>query len=687
MEEGPGREHAQRPTVGIKHWLALVLALSLIFICCASWYYGLDSHREREEAYNSLRNIGRLKLGQVISWRRDLLVAARIYASGISSNRAKRAFAGGSEPAFWKQLRSRLSLIASEAGIDNLMIENRSGELLYAQAGGPAAVESGTRALAQEALRRHAAVLGDFSGASAKDIRIEAAAPILSDEGEEIGVLIVRHDPAARLFPILESWPSAVRSAETVLVRKAGDSISIVTPPRFQQDKALRLSYPLTETKRIGVAALLHGEGLIEGLNYRGHKVLADTAFVPDSDWMMIAMEDKAEILEPVVARGLAIALLCALLASLTAMGAGLLFQSRRKNAYKRLFDAELERGNALSLFRTTLYSIGDGVITTDIEGRVRHINRVAEELTGWCEEDARGRELTEVFRIIGEENRRGIEDPVRRVLREGTVVELANHTILIARDGVERPIADSGAPIRSSDGSIIGCVLVFRDQSKQRSHDMALQSSLAQKDVLLHEVHHRVKNNLQLISSLINLQSDQIIDERYRAVFLVCQNRIKAIADLHELLYSSHDFISIDFPSYLRRLIAGLVGAYGRMDGSVVLREELDCLSLDLDTAISCGLIMNELVTNALKHAFPEGRPGCVTISCHQDPSSGTITLAVADDGVGFPSDYEPETSRSLGMKLVDVLTKQIKGELVMETGTGVKSLITFCGSKGALR
>jgi PAS domain S-box-containing protein len=146
---------------------------------------------------------------------------------------------------------------------------------------------------------------------------------------------------------------------------------------------------------------------------------------------------------------------------------------TERKRAEETLRERE-------EVYRTTLMSVGDGVITTDAEGRVRLLNPVAETLTGWSQEDARGRPLKEVFRIVNEETRKGVEDPVSRVVREGMVVGLANHTLLIARDGKEHPIADSGAPIRDAGGALTGVVLVFRDQTAERAADRALRESSA---------------------------------------------------------------------------------------------------------------------------------------------------------------------------------------------------------------
>src|SRR4030042_1349065 len=128
--------------------------------------------------------------------------------------------------------------------------------------------------------------------------------------------------------------------------------------------------------------------------------------------------------------------------------------------------------------YRTTMMSVGDGVIATDTEGKVEMMNPVAEELTGWKQEKARGKSLEEIFHIINEETRRTVENPVRRVMREGIVVGLANHSVLIAKDGTEHPIADSGAPVRNEKGDITGVVLVFRDQTEERTAQKALQES-----------------------------------------------------------------------------------------------------------------------------------------------------------------------------------------------------------------
>jgi PAS domain S-box-containing protein len=179
---------------------------------------------------------------------------------------------------------------------------------------------------------------------------------------------------------------------------------------------------------------------------------------------------EAIHLLNPGGPLGITILLIVLLSGAITAVIAVATFNYRQHLLYQNLFRSQKEQSKILEEIRTTLYSIGDGVITTDNEARVTRMNHVAENLTGWDEVNAKGRPLTQVFQVINEMTRARVENPAERVLNEGVVVGLANHTLLIAQDGSERPIADSGAPIQDKDGEIHGVVLVFRDQSQERA-------------------------------------------------------------------------------------------------------------------------------------------------------------------------------------------------------------------------
>jgi two-component sensor histidine kinase len=204
------------------------------------------------------------------------------------------------------------------------------------------------------------------------------------------------------------------------------------------------------------------------------------------------------------------------------------------------------------------------------------------------------------------------------------------------------------------------------------------LRESLKEKEVLLKEIHHRVKNNLQVISSLLYLQSKKIQDKPALNMFVESQNRIRSMALIHEKLYKSQDMVNIDFSEYIRSLIGHLANSYGTQLKNVRIKVNIDNVLLSIEKGIPCGLIINELVTNALKYAFPDGQKGEIVIEIVRNRNQ-SIVLSVADNGVGFPETVDIYKSETLGLQLVKNLTLQLKGKIEMHKGEGAKFLVTF--------
>ena len=201
------------------------------------------------------------------------------------------------------------------------------------------------------------------------------------------------------------------------------------------------------------------------------------------------------------------------------------------------------------------------------------------------------------------------------------------------------------------------------------------LKGTLAEKEILLGEVHHRVKNNLQVISSLLNLQRAYHKDEGLGEALEESQNRIRAMALVHEMLYQNRDFSSIDFSEYIERVVAELFNSSGRPEIRKVM--ECDPVQVPIDAAITSGLIVNELITNCLKHAFPSGRAGTISIRVKASPS--TIELAVEDDGVGLPPGIDIGTRRSMGFSLIASLSSQLRGKYEVGREKGTRIALSF--------
>ncbi|MGB9979636.1 histidine kinase dimerization/phosphoacceptor domain -containing protein [Methanobacterium sp.] len=213
------------------------------------------------------------------------------------------------------------------------------------------------------------------------------------------------------------------------------------------------------------------------------------------------------------------------------------------------------------------------------------------------------------------------------------------------------------------------------------------LKKSLEEKEILLKEIHHRVKNNLQIISSLLNLQSRYINDEEMLDIYKESQNRVKSMAIIHEKLYQSEDLARIDFGDYVKSLVLDLFNSYGVDKSSTGLDINIKDILLDINTAIPCGLIVNELVTNSIKHGFPINRPHSNQLSFDRrdkivvniTKEDEVYTMSVYDNGVGFPDNLDFKNTDSLGMQLVISLTSQLRGTVELERNNGTLFKIIF--------
>jgi two-component sensor histidine kinase len=222
-------------------------------------------------------------------------------------------------------------------------------------------------------------------------------------------------------------------------------------------------------------------------------------------------------------------------------------------------------------------------------------------------------------------------------------------------------------------------CVLSqLYDVTKYKRAEETIKASLQEKEVLLKEIHHRVKNNLQVISSLLDLQSIQVKEPKMLEMFRDSCSRVKSMALVHENLYQSKNYAKVNFSEYIESLIMNLFQVYGVKGDRITLEQELDVAALNLDTAIPCGLIINELVSNALKHAFPDKNSGLISILFKVDKEQH-YTLIVRDNGIGLPSCFNINSLNTLGLQLVDILTNQLEGTLELDRRSGTEFCIKF--------
>jgi PAS domain S-box-containing protein len=293
------------------------------------------------------------------------------------------------------------------------------------------------------------------------------------------------------------------------------------------------------------------------------------------------------------------------------------------------------------------------------------------------------------VFQRIHPDDRALVQQALDRAFRDGTDVDLEHR--LLMPDGSVKYVRLVAQAVRDESGNLeyIGAGMDVTEQHRARAvleEDIArrkraeeqLQTSLEEKEALLKEVHHRVKNNLQLISSLLSLQAARIKEPAVAELFAESRNRVRSMALVHENLYRAGNFARISMATHIQNLCAHLTRAYGMNRRRVELATRIGDVQLDLDRAVPCGLIVNELVSNALKHAFPDGRAGRVCVEL-QPFGDRQHVLVVGDDGVGLPPDLDSHRADSLGLQLVDDLTQQLHGSIMVNRDGGTTFTITF--------
>ena len=240
--------------------------------------------------------------------------------------------------------------------------------------------------------------------------------------------------------------------------------------------------------------------------------------------------------------------------------------------------------------------------------------------------------------------------------------------------------VVGDAAPLRDPDGNPIGYLGTATDITERKEMEEVTRRALQEKETLLKEIHHRVKNNLQVVSSLLGLQATHVSDPAARAAFEETQGRVRSIALLHEKLYGAPDLVSLDMEQYLRELVAGVTRALsGRGRPPVTMNVHTSQVLLDLEHAVPCGLIMNELVTNALKHAF-DGLPRAdAQVEVSITAEGGDVRLAVSDNGRGLPAALDFRTTQTMGLHLVRTLTRQLRGTLDIRCDAGTLCTVTF--------
>jgi len=335
--------------------------------------------------------------------------------------------------------------------------------------------------------------------------------------------------------------------------------------------------------------------------------------------------------------------------------------------------------------------NVNDIILSMDLKGNIIDANKKAEEISGYSREDL----PVSVLSLINPIDALKFASRLKKLLIEKKLPP--TEYTLKTKNG-EKITVEITSSLIEKKGKSRGIMVVGRDITERKKAEVRIKNSLKEKEVLLKEIHHRVKNNMQIISSLLHLQEMHLKDQSIQKAFRESQNRIRSMALIYEKLYHSEDLARIDMREYIDSLSADLFRTYNVNPIDITLQNDVKEIYLTLETAIPCCLIINDLVSNSLKHAFPPEKDNMeggkrnkpkgqiqVSFSSRKRKKNGNeYTMVVHDNGIGFPDEFNYKKVETLGFQLVSMFVKKLRGTIELSSRCGAETRITFSSREG---
>ncbi len=646
------------------NYIFIFLFLAVVIILTAIFFYQYRKGKIKDEKYIELSAIGDLKVKQVISWRTEKLSDASVISRDEMLNEVIERFHKYRRTSDSLKIGKWMEAYERQMGYFTAYIYDMN----LTRSVGDTNIFYVDKALFDKVLFMRKPMFSDLHYDN-QQVYMDLYVPLVAggqNFDESVGVLILKIDPDKYLYPIIQSWPTPSRTSEILIFKVENDSIVYLNKLRHIKNKPLFFKYPLLSEK-LPAALAAHGvRGVVEGRDYRGENVLADLDEIPGSEWLVVTKVDLDEIFAPLYELYFNVTVFSIML--ILAAAAVLVLMWRNQKA-KLLYMSELDKQALIKNFEYLTKYANDVIFLFDSSGKIIYANERASNIYGYTTDDLTKMNLNE---LLADRNNPSTGGILGQIKESGGFVYEALHK---KKDGSIFYIESSSRFIEAGENKYYQSII--RDVSEKKINDAELKKALKEKDILLKEIHHRVKNNLQLIISLLNLQANFIGDESIKRIFVDSQNRIKSMALLHEVLYKGN-ISSVSSEKYFNNLVPQLVNTYNVNQGRISVSTKIEDLMLKLDIVIPLGLIITEIISNIFKYAFPDNRNGNVVIE-FRGVGEKQYKLIISDDGIGLPKDYDFRNSNTLGFQLIYSLSEQLDGFVNIVTGNGTKFDITL--------
>lgn len=470
-----------------KRFFLLYILIGAIFIITAYFYYNYEETKLINQKQSELESITKLKINRISNWYSDEKVDAEILSHNtILINKIKQALSTG-EPTALEELTEILQNIKVEHHYADIVITTAGAEIIASTNPTLKKLKSNLSAKIFKTANTNKITELDFFRSTSFDNKILLGfiTPVnfseliaMREETTQNVVITFLIDPADNIYPLIESWPVPSTTSETFLFRVEGDNILYLNELRHRKGTALEFMLPVSRNDLPAAKAAKGYTGIYRGRDYRNVNVVAYLSEIPGTNWHLIAKVDEDELFAGLFSEMVMVILIVLLLLVITGIGLYLVYSNRQNSLTKSLYDKEKELWRQQEKFKVTVDSLGQGVITLDVNGKVQYINKMAEDLTGWDLRSARGRDLHDVYPVKNEQTGQIENNILEKIFKYGVVKELANHTILITKNGNEIPVMDTGAPVYDADGTIIGVSIVFQDETERREQEKRIKAS-----------------------------------------------------------------------------------------------------------------------------------------------------------------------------------------------------------------
>ncbi len=460
--------------------ILLFITVAIIFFVSGYFYYSFEESNLIGQKESELNSIAKLKIDQISNWYLDEMEDAAIISHNTILVEDIRKALLKNDSTTQKDLIDNLRAIKEQHSYSEILLTNNNAKLIASTDQSLNLLNGTLRTGIEEASKTKDTFIIDFfrSTSTGNKILLGFAAPIPISFQNHSLVITFLMDPEDNLYPLLDNWPVPSMSSETFLFKEENDSIIYLNDLKHKKGTALKLRLPKSLEDLPAGKASEGYKGLFRGKDYRGENVIAYLSDIPGTNWYLIAKTDEAELFAGLSSKMVMVGVIILLLMIITGIGLYSIYTSNQHKLTNSLHEKDRELWQQSEKFKVTMDSLGQGVLTLDVNGKLQYMNKMAENLTGWSLRNARGRDLHEVYPVINERTGKKENNILDKIFKYGVVKELANHTILISRDGKEIPVMDTGAPVYDTDGSIIGVSIVFQDETERRETERKITES-----------------------------------------------------------------------------------------------------------------------------------------------------------------------------------------------------------------